>query len=139
MRSIDFSEGNLGIQWQYVKRNLSELGIMERFDDFETRAHGIIQNFIQESIYHEFTLQIGADRYERTPLRLSTRKGEYERFLTTTFGVSQIKVPRAREDLKMDYRLFDKYQRRHKKFDNMVILSMLLGFSTRKQRKFFRA
>jgi putative transposase len=145
MRSIDFSEDNLGIQWQYVKRNLRELGIMDRFvdfdleDDFEAKVRGIIQNFIQESIYHEFTLQIGADRYERAQSRLSTRKGEYERFLTTTFGTSQISIPRARGDLKIDYKLFDKYQRRHEKFDNMVILSMLLGFSTRKQRKFFRA
>ena len=80
MRSIDFSEDNLGIQWQYVKRNLRELGIMDRFvdfdleDDFEAKVRGIIQNFIQESIYHELTLQIGADRYERAQSRLSTRK-----------------------------------------------------------------
>lgn len=139
MRSIDFSTDNLGVQWQYVKRNLSELGIMDRFEDFEVEAHRVIQNFIQQGIYQEFSLQIGADRYERTPLRLSTRKGEYERFFTTTFGTSQIGIPRARGDVKIDYRLFDKYQRRQEKFDNMVILAMLLGLSTRKQMKFFKS
>jgi len=139
MRSLDFSTDNLGVRWQYVKRNLSELGIVDAFDNFEVGAHRVIQDFIQQGIYQQLTLQIGADRYQRTPLRLSTRKGEYERFFTTTFGTSQVNVPRARKGLKIDYRLFDKYQRRSKKFDNMIILSLLLGFSTRKQRKFFRA
>jgi putative transposase len=139
MRSLDFSEGNLGVQWQYVKRNLMELGIMDGFEGFESEARGVIQDFIQRGIDEQFTLQIGAERYERTPLRVSTRKGGYERFFTTTFGTSRINVPRARGGIKVAYRLFDRYQRRREKFDNMVILSMILGLSTRKQRKFFQS
>jgi transposase-like protein len=140
MREIDFSADNLAVQWQYVKRNLRELGIPAEADvSFEAGAHRVIQDFIQECIYQEFRCKIGADRYERTPLRLSTRKGEYERFLTTTFGTSQMRVPRARGNVKIDYQLFGKYQRRHKKFDNMIVLAMLLGLSTRKQRRFFKS
>jgi transposase-like protein len=37
------------------------------------------------------------------------------------------------------YKLFAKYQRRQRKFDDMVVLSLLLGFSTRKQQRFFQA
>ncbi len=57
------------VRLRRINRNLRELGIMERFDDFEVKVREIIQNFIQESIYHEFTLQIGADRYMSGPNR----------------------------------------------------------------------
>lgn len=140
MRSINFSQDNLAVQWQYVKRNLRELGITGQLDDFEAKTHRAIQRLIQDGIYEEFELQIGADRYERVNSRLDTRKGKYERYFTTTFGTSKIKIPRTRNNnIDITYSLFDKYQRRHKKFDDMVILSIILGLSTRKQRKFFKA
>lgn len=139
MRSVNFSEDNLAVQWQYVKRNLQELCILGQLDDFEAKAHRAIQALIQESIYEDFKLQIGADRYERADTRCDFRKGEYSRFFTTTFGTSEIKIPRLRDNnIDIAYSLFDKYQRRQKKFDDMVILSMILGLSTRKQRKFFK-
>ena len=140
MRSLNFSSDNLAVQWQYVKRNLRELGIEEQAEDFEAKAHRAVQRLIQDGIYEEFTEQIGADKYERTDLRIDKRKGEYPRFFTTTFGTSQIKIPRLRDNnIDITYSLFDKYQRRQKKFDKMVILSMILGLSTRKQSKFFKA
>lgn len=140
MRSVNFSEDNLAVQWQYVKRNLKELGISANFDDFEQRAHRLIEKLIQDDIYEEFTEQIGADRYEHAKdIRLDTRKGNYQRYFTTTFGTSRIIIPRPRGKIKINYSLFDKYQRRQKKFDNMVVLSMVLGLSTRKQKRFFKA
>ena len=140
MRSINFSQDNVSVQWRYVKRNLGELGILGNFEDFETKAHRAIQKLIQDSIYDEFKSKIGADRYERSSLRVDRRKGKYSRFFTTTFGTSEIKIPRVRDNnIAITYSLFEKYQRRQKKFDNMVLLSMILGLSTRKQRKFFKA
>lgn len=139
MRDINLSQENLAVQWQYVKRNLRELGVIANFDDFEQKAHRAIDNLIQSGIYEEFAEQIGAHRYEHAPSRIDERKGEYERFFTTTFGTSKIMVPRTRDGLKIRYSLFDKYQRRQKKFDNAIVLSMILGLSERKQRKFFKA
>lgn len=140
MRSLNFSQDNLAVQWQYVKRNLRELGIEEQAEDFEAKAHRAVQRLIQNGIYEEFTEQIGAGKYKRADSRMDKRKGEYSRFFTTTFGTSQIKIPRLRDNnIDITYSLFDKYQRRQKKFDKMVILSMILGLSTRKQSKFFKA
>jgi len=140
MRSVNFSKDSLPIQYQYLKRNLRELGILANFDDFEKKAHRAIKNLIQDGIYEEFKVQIGAGRYKREDSRLDTRKGSYERFFTTTFGTSLVKIPRTRSNkTDITYSLFDKYQRRQKKFDNMVVLSMILGLSTRKQRRFFKA
>ena len=107
MRDINLSQENLAVQWQYVKRNLRELGVIANFYDFEQKAHRAIDNLIQSGIYEEFAEQIGAKRYEHTPSGIDERKGEH--------------------------------QRRQKKFDNAIILSMILGLSERKQRKFFKA
>lgn len=140
MRRIDFSQANIPVQWQYLKRNLRTLGILSNFDDFELKVHRAIQKLIQDTIYEEFKVQIGADRYEHAASRLGTRQGKYERYFTTTFGTSKINIPRLRDNnIDITYSLFDKYQRRHHKFDQMVLLSMLLGLSTRKQRRFFRS
>jgi len=140
MRRIDFSQDNIPVQWQYLKRNLRILGILNNFDDFELKAHRAIQKLIQDTIYEEFKVQIGADRYEHIDSRLGTRQGEYERYFTTTFGTSRISIPRLRDNnIDITYSLFDKYQRRHHKFDQMVLLSMLMGLSTRKQKKFFKS
>lgn len=139
MRSVNFSQDNLAIQWQYVKRNLRELGITANFENFEQKAHRAVEKLMQDGIYEEFKLQIGADRYEHAPSRQDERKGEYQRFFTTTFGTNRIMIPRTRDGLKIRYSLFDKYQRRQKKFDDTVVLSMILGLSVRKQRKFFKA
>ena len=138
MRDVNLSQDNLAVQWQYVNRNLRELGVLGNSGSFEQKAHRAIQSLIQDSIYEEFKLQIGADRYEHAPARVDERKGEYERFFTTTFGTSRISVPRTRNGLKIAYSLFDKYQRRQEKFDDMVVLSMILGLSVRKQRRFFK-
>lgn len=140
MRSLNFSSDNVAVQWQYVKRNLGQLGVLYQFDDFELQAHGIIQKLVQDCVNEEFALQIRAQRYEHAANRLDERQGGYERNLTTIFGTTRIRIPRVRfKKVKIHYSLFEKYQRRHRRFDRMVLLSMLLGHSVRKQRKFFRA
>jgi len=106
MRSVNFSQDNLAVQWQYVKRNLTELGISANFDDFEQRAHKLIEKLIQDDINEEFSEQIGADRYEHARgIRLDTRKGSYQRYFTTTFGTSRIIIPRPRGKIKVNYSL----------------------------------
>ena len=139
MRDVNLSQENLAVQWQYVKRNLRELGVSGNFEDFERRAHQSVQKLIQDDIYAEFAEQIGAKRYEHALLRIDSRKGEYQRHFTTTFGTSLVNIPVARDGTRIRYKLFDRYQRRQKKFDDTIVLSMILGLSTRKQRKFFKA
>ena len=140
MRDINLSEDNVAVQWQYVKRNLGELGILYQFEDFELQAHRTIEKLIQSCVNEEFALQIGAERYEHAPRRKDERQGSYERRFTTTFGESTIRIPRTRfNNVTIHYSLFERYQRRQKKFDRSILLSMLLGLSVRKQRKFFNA
>ena len=139
MRDINLSKENVAIQRQYVKRNLRELGVMGNFDDFERRTQLKLQKIIQDDIDKEFVEQIGADKYEHTATRQDKRKGSYERYLTTTFGTSKLVIPRTRGKITIQFSLFNKYQRRRKKFDSAVILAMILGLSTRKQKPVFKA
>ena len=54
MRSVNFSSDNLAVQWQYVKRNLGELGVLYQFDDFQLQAHRIIKDLMQSCVNEEF-------------------------------------------------------------------------------------
>jgi len=141
-KSVDFSTDNLPKQWQYVKRNLREMGIMNQaeVDDVEVKARLVVEDFFQRSINGEFKEQIKAEEYERTDERADIRSGTYLRLFTTTFGKAKLLIPKVRKKNKeYVYNLFAKYQRRQRKFDDMIVLSLLLGFSTRKQQRFFQA
>lgn len=142
MKSVDFSNSNVAKQWQYVKRNLREMGILKISEglDIESKARIIIEQFFQQTVYAEFNKQLKAERYERKDSRYDIRSGYYERIFTSTFGRSKIMVPKVRrKSREYKYELFAKYQRRQKKFNDMVVLSLLLGFSTRKQERFFKS
>jgi len=141
-KSVDFSISNLPKQWQYVKRNLREMGIINQteVDDIEARARLVVEGFFQCSINGEFREQIKAEEYERSEERADIRSGTYPRIFTTTFGKARLLIPKVRKKNRdYVYNLFTKYQRRQQKFDDMIVLSLLLGFSTRKQQRFFQA
>jgi transposase-like protein len=141
-KSVDFSTDNLPKQWQYVKRNLREMGIMNQteVDNVEVKARLVVEEFFQRSINGEFKEQIKAEEYERSDERADIRSGTYSRLFTTTFGKAKLLIPKVRKkNQEYAYSLFAKYQRRQRKFDDMIVLSLLLGFSTRKQEKFFQA
>jgi len=141
-KSVDFSTNNLPKQWQYVKRNLREMGIINQTeaDDMEAKARLVVEGFFQHSINGEFKEQIKAEEYERSEERADIRSGTYPRVFTTTFGKTKLLIPKVRKKNRdYIYKLFSKYQRRQKKFDDMIVLSLLLGLSTRKQQKFFQA
>jgi putative transposase len=140
-KAIDLSRDNVSIRWKYVKRNLLDLGIGVT-DKLESEAHRAINDILQRGIDEEFSTFIKASRYERNKMREGYRKGVYIRRFTTRFGTSELMIPRARGKhgkIEVTFKLFDKYQRRQKKFDEMVVMSLILGVSTRKQKKFFKS
>lgn len=136
MRALDFSPDNIAVQWQYVNRNLKDMGI---WPEVEYKVREGIKGTIEAIALGEFNGKIRSKRYERNKERLDYRSGYYERSLSTTFGrIDNIKIPKARE-VRVKFKVIERYQRRQAKFDEMVMLSVMLGFSTRKQAKFFKA
>lgn len=134
-RSVNFSMDNLPVQWQYVKRNLKELGIWEQV---EFKAKGAIKEILEAMIKEDFDLTIASNRYERTPKRLGYRSGYYQRNLLTKHGRIAIHIPKARRT-PVKYRLFKIYQRRQEEFDEQILKAMVLGLTGRKQARFFNS
>ena len=75
MNPVNFSTSNLPKQWQYVKRNLREMGILNQaeVDDIEVKARLVVEGFFQYSINGEFKEQIKAGEYERSDERADIR------------------------------------------------------------------
>jgi len=95
-----------------------------------------VQEFYNELLREEFKLQSGADWYERNDQRVDRRNGHYWRNLVTSRGIISLKVPRG-EKKKYKFGLFEKHQRKTKKFEEIVIDGILKGLSSRKARDFF--
>mgnify|MGYP000353679843 CR=1 FL=1 len=84
----------------------------------------------------EFTVQSGAQYYQRTPNRLDRRAGHYTRTIITSRGPISLNVPRG-ERAKYKYTLFDKFKRKTASFEDIVIEAILKGHSSRKASRFF--
>ncbi len=90
------------------------MGILRQTEglDIEARARLVIEQFFQQTVYAEFKKQLNAERYERINKRNDIRSGYYKRIFTSTFGSSEILVPKVRrKSREYNYQLFDKYQR----------------------------
>jgi len=100
----------------------------------------VLDEFLKEFcniwLEEEFTIQSGADRYERTGTRLDVRAGHYPRTIITTRGVIELSVPRGVRG-KYNYTIFDRFKRKTGKFEEIVVESLIKGHSSRKASVFF--
>ena len=95
-----------------------------------------LKQFCNVWLEEEFTLQSGADWYERTGTREDKRAGHYTRTIITTRGVIELSVPRGIKG-KYNYTLFNRFKRKTEKFEEIVIDALLKGHSSRKASAFF--
>ncbi|MBU1006345.1 MAG: IS256 family transposase [Candidatus Omnitrophica bacterium] len=84
----------------------------------------------------EFSVQSGAESYERNDTREDTRAGHYRRSIITSRGVIDLRVPRGKKN-KYTYSLFKKFKRKTGHFEEVVIDALLKGHSSRKASRFF--
>ncbi|MCK4917052.1 MAG: IS256 family transposase, partial [Candidatus Omnitrophica bacterium] len=134
-RPVNFSKDNLSVQWQYVNRNLKDMGLWKLV---ETRVKLTIKGTIELMVQKEFDMTLASSKYERTGNRIDYRSGYYQRFIGTTHGKVEISMPKARRT-PVKYGLFKKYQRRQEQFDDNILKAMILGLTGRKQKKFFKS
>ncbi len=73
----------------------------------------------------------GAKRYARSPDRVDTRAGNYQRKLHTTAGEVTLKVPRLRT-LPFDTQIIERYKRRQSSVEEALVEMYLAGVSTRR-------
>ncbi len=73
----------------------------------------------------------GAGRYERTPERVDTRAGSYERNLETKAGKVRLKVPKLRT-IPFESAIIERYKRRECSVEEALIEMYLAGVSVRR-------
>jgi len=110
---------------------------MIRVDEGELRGH--VRELVRESVEEtlnamldaEADAQCGAKRYERSPERLDTRAGHYERKLLTPAGEMTLQVPRLRK-LPFETEIIERYKRRESSVEEAMIQMYLAGVSVRR-------
>ncbi len=129
MREIDFSENNLFCRW---------LGVKSIWSDLERETRHYVKRRLERAMVAEVTSRVGCARYQRSYARQGYRNGSYARDLLTSYGwIEGLEVPRVREGGFVSD-VFEKYHRRQRMVDIVLLEAFLLGHSTRKTRRLFR-
>ena len=93
------------------------IGSMVQIDEEQVRGHvdEVVRRSVEETLNGlldaEADQLCGAERYERSPDRVDTRAGSYERRLQTKAGQVTLKVPRLRS-LPFETQIIERYRRR---------------------------
>ena len=135
-KPVDFSKDNLPVQWKYVNSNFKEMGLWELV---EKRVKKTIKGTIETMIWEEYDIALARKRYQRIENSCGYRSGSYGRSISTTHGrVDNVCMPKSK-GIRLKYNCIDAYQRRQAEFDEHILKAMVLGLTSRKQRKFFKS
>jgi len=126
---MDFSEKNLPIRWA---------GVKEFWAAAAEEARRLVKRRLEQCLQAEVAVHLGCDRHERSEQRRGYRNGSYGRDLLTMYGwIEGLQMPRVRAG---DFRsqVVERYRRRQRQVDQVVLEAFLLGHATRKTRRVFR-
>ena len=128
MREMDFTERNVANRW---------MGVKSIWRDMHFEAKRYIKRYLESSLQIDLDWRLGCGRYERSESRKGYRNGSYTRDLLTTYGwIEGLDIPRARESC-CQPRLLERYKRRQRCIDKVLLEAFLLGHSTRQTRRLF--
>jgi putative transposase len=108
-----------------------------RVDQVQLRGHidAAVRSSVEETLnallQAEAEQICGAARYERSPERMDTRAGHYERKLETKAGEVTLKVPKLRS-LPFETAIIERYRRRESSVEEALVEMYLAGVSVRR-------
>jgi putative transposase len=114
-----------------VSRALLEINAFECEGDFKPMARQALKELLETRLEEEMAQYLGVSRYEHATERHDYRNGHYVRHLLTEMGDLELLVPRSRKG-KFPTKLFDRYARRYRSVDRVLLACFCLGLSTRK-------
>jgi putative transposase len=114
-----------------VSRALKEINAFENEGDFKPRARQALKEILEKRLEEEMAEYLGLSRYEHAADRVDYRNGTYVRHLLTEMGDLELLVPRSRKG-KFPTRIFERYARRCRSVDQVLLACFCLGLSTRK-------
>ncbi len=112
-------------------------GSIVQIDEEQVRGHvdEVVRRSVEETLNGlleaEADQLCGAQRYERSPDRVDTRAGSYERRLQTKAGQVTLKVPRLRS-LPFETQIIERYRRRESSVEEALMEMYLAGVSVRR-------
>ena len=114
-----------------------KLGNVVQIDEGRIRDHlgelvrGTVEETLNAMLDAEADTMCGAQRYERSPDRVDTRAGTYERGLHTRAGEVTLKVPKLRTQT-FETAIIERYKRRESSIEEALIEMYLAGVSVRR-------
>lgn len=114
-----------------VSRALKEINAFEWEGDFKPMARQELKRLLEKRLEEEMAEYLGVSRYERAADRPDYRNGHYVRHLLTEMGDLELLVPRSRKG-GFPSRLIERYARRCRSIDRVLLACFCLGLSTRK-------
>jgi len=108
-----------------------------KIDEAEIRSHlnGVVKQTVEETLNGMLDAEADrlcrARRYERTPDRVDTRAGHYERGLHTVAGKVQLQIPKLR-NLPFETEIIRRYQRHETSVEEALVEMYLAGVSVRR-------
>jgi len=114
-----------------VSRAIREINAFEWEGDFKPLARQGLKQLMEKRLEEEMAEYLGLSRYEHAVDRLDYRKGHYVRHLLTEMGDLELLVPRSRKG-RFPTKLFERYARRCRSIDRVLLACFCLGLSTRK-------
>jgi putative transposase len=128
-REMDFSESNLGNRW---------LGVKSIWKEIQGEAKRFVKIRLERALVVEQGRRVGCSRYKRSRRRRGYRNGSRERDLLTSYGwIEDLRVPRVREG-GIESEVLERYRRRQRVLDRILLEAFLLGHSTRKSVRWFK-
>lgn len=125
MQQLNF-KGYSSTEWKNVKNFYHNMF----WDEIHAKVGRDIKKMLQDQIYEEFDMQIGAKRYERTDTRQDKRIGYRPRtYEVLGHHITGLKIPRARK-LDIRFTVFDMWERVQSKVLNAMVTAYLLGKSS---------
>jgi putative transposase len=114
-----------------VSRAIGEINGFEWEGDFKPMARQALKQLLEKRLEEEMAEYLGLSRYEHAGDRHDYRNGHYVRHLLTEMGDLELLVPRSRKG-KFSTKLFERYARRCRSVDRVLLACFCLGLSTRK-------
>lgn len=129
MREMDFSERNLRDRW---------LGVKGFWREIRGEVNRLIKVKLERVLKREQGIRVGCGRYKRSKGRRGYRNGSYVRDLLTSYGwIVGLTVPRMRKG-GIESKVLERYRRRQRQVDKVLLEAFLLGHSTRKTVRWFK-
>jgi putative transposase len=114
-----------------VSRAIGEINAFEWEGDFKPMARQALKQLVEERLEEEMTEYLGLSRYEHAADRPDYRNGHYTRHLLTELGDLELLIPRSRKG-RFPTKLIERYARRCRSVDRVLLACFCLGLSTRK-------